>query len=233
VFERRLVSRRLRPVVVATSVVAAAGVTVLGLAYTGTSSAGRIDGAFDRWLIAHLGTHVTLVRALADVGNPVPIVLATLVLAAVLLRLGRARAVVLTVTAPVVATLLTELVGKPLVDRTHAGGASFPSGHATATCAVLLVLVVVVLDQRPPRLPTWLQVAVCLAAVALAGMVCAALAAAQYHYVSDTLGGAGVAVASVLTLALIIDTVAELIRPGRRGADGPRPAPPGSATAPS
>jgi membrane-associated phospholipid phosphatase len=207
--ERRLVSRSLRPVVVATAVLAAALVGVLGVSYARASSPGRLDGSADRWLIAHFGAHVGVVRTVADLGGPAAVVAMTAVLAAALLRLRRGRGAVLAVAAPAVATVLTEVVLKPLVGRTHAGGASFPSGHATGFSAVVFVLLVLVLDQQPPRLARWLQIVLGLTAAALVGCVCAALAAAQYHYLSDTLGGAGVALVSVLTLALIVDRCAD------------------------
>jgi membrane-associated phospholipid phosphatase len=209
VLERRLVSRSLRPVVAVAAVLAAALVGVLAATYARTSSSGGLDGSADRWLITHFGAHVGLVRAVADLGGPASVVAMTAVLTAALLLLRRARGALLAVAAPTVATLLTEVVLKPLVGATHSGGASFPSGHATGFSAVVFVLLVLVLDQRVPRLAPWLQVVVGLIAAALVGCVCAALVAAQYHYFSDTLGGAGVALACVLTLALIVDGCAD------------------------
>lgn len=210
---RRLVSRQLRPALFALIVLAVALVAVLGVAYAGSSSPGRIDRAVDGRLIAHFGDRVGLVRGLADLGDPVPVVVATVLLVIGLVLLGRPRAALLAAGAPTVATVLTDWLLKPLIDRTHAGGTSFPSGHATGFCVVVFVVIAVVLDQTPPRLPVWLQVLVSLGAVGLALCVMAALAAAQYHYATDTLGGAGVALVSVLTLCLAIDWWAD--RPRR------------------
>ncbi len=199
----------MRPAVGAAAVLAAAFVGVLAVSYARTSGPGRFDRSADRWLIAHFGAHVRIVRAVADLGGPAPVVVMTVLLAAAALWLRRGRGVLLAITAPTVATVLTEIVLKPLLGRTDAGGASFPSGHATGSSSVVFVLLVLALDQRPPRLARWLQAVVGLAAVVLVGCVCAALVAARYHYFADTLGGVGVALVSVLTLALIIDSCAD------------------------
>jgi membrane-associated phospholipid phosphatase len=182
-----------------------AGVAALAAAYAGTSSAGRIDNRVDGWLIRHSAHHMGLVRAMADLGGPVPVAVATVPLVVGLVRLGRGRGALLAALSPLGASALTELVLKPLIGRTHSGGVSFPSGHATGLGSVLAVVVVLAVDQRPPRLPGWAQWVVGLATGVLAVAGCAALVAAQYHYASDTLGGIGVAVASVLILALVVD----------------------------
>jgi membrane-associated phospholipid phosphatase len=67
-----------------------------------------------------------------------------------------------------------------------AGFASFPSGHTTATCAVLSVLWL-----AWPRF-RWLYVLVGLAVVA-------GLLGADYHWLSDTIGGAYLGVATGVT----------------------------------
>jgi membrane-associated phospholipid phosphatase len=206
-FERRLVARRLYPVVIGAVLAAGAVVTALGVHYTPGSWAERIDRTVDPQLITRFGGHVGLVRGLSDLGSAAPVLLATSALAIAMLALGRLRAALLAVLAPSTATLLTEAVLKPLVGRIQAGQA-YPSGHATAFCAVAFAGVVLALDQRPRRLPRLAQVIVCGAALGLVGCVSVALVAAQYHFASDTIGGVGVALATVLTLAILIDGLA-------------------------
>jgi membrane-associated phospholipid phosphatase len=203
--DRRLVSRRLRPAVASVIVLAAGFAAALGLRYAGGSSAGRVDRAIDASLVGRLGKHGRLVQLLADLGDPVPILIGTLLLVILLILLARPRGALLAATAPTLASAITVLIGKPLVDRRHGGGLAFPSGHATAFCAVAFVVTVVALDQRRPRLPRPLQAGVAAVALGLATCVAAALVAAQYHYATDTWGGACVALGTVLTVSLAID----------------------------
>jgi membrane-associated phospholipid phosphatase len=209
-----LLSRPLRRISGGFALLAVAGVTALAAASAGRWSTAGIDTRIDGWLIGHVGHRVDLVRALAGLGSPGAVVLATALLVAGLVRVGRGRGALLAALAPAVASAITELVLKPQIGRTHDGASSFPSGHATGLGAVLVVVVVLALDRRPPRLPWWAQAVTCLSAVVVAACGCAALVAAQYHYASDTLGGVGVAVAAVLILALVIDSWFDRRAPG-------------------
>ncbi|MCW2645369.1 MAG: hypothetical protein JWP07_1478 [Pseudonocardiales bacterium] len=206
--ERRLVSRRLYPALAAGILAAAAIGTGLGVDYTAGSWAERIDAAVDGRLIARFGRQVGLVRGVADLGGPAVVLLAVSALVVAMLALGRLRGALLAVMAPAVATLITEVILKPLVGRIHLGQA-YPSGHATGFCSVAFVVVVLALDQRPRRLPRPVQTVVCGAALALVGCVCVALVAAQYHFATDTIGGVCVALVTVLTVAVVIDEVAD------------------------
>ncbi|MDT4964608.1 MAG: hypothetical protein QOF87_4255, partial [Pseudonocardiales bacterium] len=162
--ERRLVSRRLYPALAAGILAAAAIGTGLGVDYTAGSWAERIDAAVDGRLIARFGRQVGLVRGVADLGGPAVVLLAVSALVVAMLALGRLRGALLAVMAPAVATLITEVILKPLVGRIHLGQA-YPSGHATGFCSVAFVVVVLALDQRPRRLPRPVQTVVCGAAL--------------------------------------------------------------------
>jgi membrane-associated phospholipid phosphatase len=206
--ERRLVARRMYPGVVAGILAAAAVATGLGVDYTTGSWAERIDVAVDGRVIARFGGDVGLVRGVADLGGPVPVLLAVSALVIAMLGLGRLRGALLAVMAPAVASLITEAILKPLVGRIHLGQA-YPSGHATGICSVAFVVVVLALDQQPRRLPRPVQTIVFGGALVLVGCVSVALVAAQYHVATDTIGGVCVALVTVLTLAVVIDEVAD------------------------
>jgi membrane-associated phospholipid phosphatase len=206
--ERRLVSRRLYPAVVGGVLIAAALATGLGVDYSAGSWAERIDRAVDGRLVARFSDHVGLARGLADLGGPGPVLLAVSALVIAMLALGRLRGALLAAIAPAVATLITEAILKPLVGRIQLGQA-YPSGHATGFCAVAFVVVVLALDQRPGRLPRPVQLIVCSGALLLVGCVCIALVAAHYHFATDVIGGVCVALVTVLTLAVVIDGVAD------------------------
>ncbi|HKN98856.1 MAG TPA: hypothetical protein VJX10_17180, partial [Pseudonocardiaceae bacterium] len=111
---------------------------------------------------------------------------------------GRA---VLAVAAPAVCVALTELVFKPLVNRTYAGVLSYPSGHTVSAMATLAVAALVVTVDWPAAarwtvagllVPVWLVLA-----VGLVGM--------DYHYFTDTVGGLLLAAGVVLPLAMVCD----------------------------
>lgn len=216
---RRLVARRLYPVIGAAILAAGVIGTWLAVGYSTGSWAERIDPAVGGRLIAHLGGYVGPTHALSNLGSAAPILVAMSASVIALLALGRLRGALLAVLAPSLATVLTDAILKPAVGRTdlevaypsvHVYGAqAYPSGHTTAVCAVAFVVVVLVLDQRPRRLPLAIQVTVCGAALALAGCVGVALVAAGYHVTTDVIGGVCVALGTVLTLALVIDWVAD------------------------
>lgn len=109
---------------------------------------------------------------------------------------GDWRAAVLSLTGPLLALLLTEMVAKPLVDRRSGGALAYPSGHATVAAAVA-VLALVLLQ----RWGGWhaLLVAGPLAVLVpvLTGLL---LVRAGWHYPTDILGGTAVGAATVLAL---------------------------------
>lgn len=114
---------------------------------------------------------------------------------------------------PALALGLTELIGKPLVGRVLGPGVlrgstvgalsgSYPSGHETGLVSWLVLLLVVVFRAPVTRTAR----ASCLAVAvlwALAGGV--GLTVNYYHYATDTIGAVGLATATVLGVALLID----------------------------
>jgi membrane-associated phospholipid phosphatase len=216
---RRLVARRLYPVFGAVILAACVIGTWLALDDNTGSWAAHVDREVGATLTAHVGGYGGLMRAVSRAGTAAPVLLLISASALAMLALKRLRGALLAVLAPSIATLLTDGILKPAVGRTdlvvayprvHVYGAqAYPSGHTTAVCAVAFVVVVLALDQRPRRLPGVLQVAVCGVALALAGCVGVALVAAGYHVATDVAGGVCVALATVLTSALVIDLVAD------------------------
>jgi undecaprenyl-diphosphatase len=127
--------------------------------------------------------------------------------------------VALATVGPTIAIVATEAVLKPIVHRNVPGGSeAYPSGHETGLVSLLVVLLVVLPRARPTRAVTAL-VATLLALWAVVGAI--GLVRGHYHFPTDTIGGAGVAVACVLSVALVIDFISEHVgRPDR--ADAPQ-----------
>lgn len=194
------------------ALVAFAVLLAVGLHYAGRGSPGALDRHVDDWLSARFDSHLGVALFLADLGNTQPVLVTALVLVVVELGVGQRRGVVLAVLAPLLSAVLTEAVFKPAFHRTHYvlydPGYSYPSGHTAAAGTMLLVIAVLV----PPLVPRRVGLAVVAGCLLLGVAVAAGLVAAGYHYATDTVGGAALAVAVVLGLSVTLDRAARAIR---------------------
>ncbi|MET0233089.1 MAG: phosphatase PAP2 family protein [Kibdelosporangium sp.] len=186
----------------------------------------RVGTAFDQnvyWAVykQFVGERGML-RAMLVPTEPVllVVVVGLIVMAAVARQ--RPRLAILAVAGPLVTVTLTSAVLKPLFGRTiNNGSLAFPSGHTSGLVAVLTVLVIAVVSgARPP----WRKSLTTLAIVG-AGLVAVvgatALVGMKYHYVTDTVGGACMAVGVVLLAALTIDWMADRRRQTSAGREQP------------
>ncbi|WP_165485987.1 phosphatase PAP2 family protein [Frankia sp. Cppng1_Ct_nod] len=185
----------------------ALGVLCWKLADRQTSTA--IDAAIDPRLAYRFGRQRRLFETVIALGNPTNVALASAALAGLCLLMGARRAALLSLVGPPLAGALTEWVLKPLVDRRHLGGLAFPSGHTTGACAVAVVLVLLLLPggalrnlAAPVRVLLWYAAAVFSAGVGLGVVVL------RYHYATDVVGGAAVAVTVILAFAWTLDRLA-------------------------
>jgi membrane-associated phospholipid phosphatase len=175
------------------------------------SGPSRIDAALDPRLIYRFGGERPLFGHVVRLGAPTSVAVAACALAAGCLALRARRAALLSLIGPPVAGTLAEYVLKPLIDRRHDGGLAFPSGHTTGACAVAVVLALLLLPDGalsvrlpgPVRAALWCVTGIYGAGVGLAVVVL------RYHYATDAVGGAAVAVTIVLTLAWTVDRSAD------------------------
>jgi undecaprenyl-diphosphatase len=141
-------------------------------------------------------------------------------MAVVALALRHYRLAALAALAPAVATVLTEYVVKPIVDRRFVavyfrsrGGSFYPSGHEAGVASLTTVAVIAVAALTVSRL--WRAVAVSVAALVDAAAAIG-LVGNHYHYATDTIAAVALSVATVLACALLIDRVGSgPRRPGR------------------
>lgn len=165
-----------------------------------------VDGLFP---VQH-GDGGTVAELVARLGSPVPVAVLLVVLAAVAYRWRGRRALVLSVLGPLAAMATTSLVLKPLIGRTRGVELAYPSGHTTAVASLAVTVAVLVLSSRMRRGRRWAV------AVTLAGLVAAvavALIGRDVHFPTDVVGGLGVAVAVVPTVAMLLDAVAASVTP--------------------
>lgn len=156
----------------------------------------RLDNAVERSLHRDAVEHGwigTTAKVLTQLGAPVLLEFATVVLV-VLLVVRRRRRSALYLAACVAGAYLLSTSGKLIVDRarpvfkdpiSHATGASFPSGHATGSAAFYLAVAVVLLSVMVrPRRGLLLAMAVLIPVVVAITRVVLGV-----HYVSDVTAG--------------------------------------------
>ncbi len=115
------------------------------------------------------------------------------------------RRVITCLVAPVAAIVITEYIAKPVVGRMYGGSLSYPSGHMTSVAAVVAVFILAV----PPR---WRRSAAVLG-VAVDLLVAVTLILLRWHYLTDVLAGAAVAIGTTL----LVDTVVHMYPVNARG----------------
>jgi membrane-associated phospholipid phosphatase len=169
--------------------------------------------AWERPVIALLShAQLPMARPLVLLWQPVPFLLATIALAWVASEWRSVKLAVAGTFGCAAATMITEHVLKPLVDRhqLHAGSAVFPSGHVTAAAAWTMFAWLVV---DPAKHWRYAFVLVPLA-------VSWATIAGSDHYPADTLAGlvvGGLVVYGAVTGVDRLGTLSESLLPHRTG----------------
>jgi membrane-associated phospholipid phosphatase len=193
-------------------------VIALGALFAHQTTADGFDRVLDDPVINSLGRNRTLAGWMSWPGTQVPALVISLAMALGCLRARRLNGVVLALTAVFIATRLDDALLKTLVDRTYLGALSYPSGHTSsvvALCATYVVLFVLpVASPDRPRSNTgrrWrlvgLEVLLLLVVSTVLGVI-----GLRWHYFTDTVAGAAVAVAVVGALCLLLDAVLDGFR---------------------
>lgn len=142
------------------------------------------------------------------VGEPLGALLATGILAGLCWGLGRRRLAVVAVVSVAGIGVLSPTI-KPLVGRTiHGSFLSYPSGHTAAAAALglLLTLLLVTLLQIRKVLNV---IVITVGASASALLMALDQVASGAHYLTDTVGGFGLALVVVPSTAYLIDRLAD------------------------
>lgn len=159
----------------------------------------QISRAISAADLSEAGSTSVFQRAV-DLGSPYVVFAVAAVLAGLALCRRDMVAVGICVAGPLLAVVLTELVGKPLVDRHLGRGLAFPSGHTT-DAAIVAVLVVLLLFRWGGIGPV--AVGAPLAAL-VPILVSVAVVGLGRHYATDALAGMAVGVAGVLSVAALL-----------------------------
>lgn len=193
-----------------------AGVAVLASRVAGSDGPLRVDQRVDDRLVYRLSPLRPMFGRLVQLGSPTGVAVLCALLALGCLARRRVRAAILAAAGPSLAGLLTEYALKPLIGR-HSGHLfAFPSGHTTGAVAVAVTITLFLLPAGPfAGLPRWSRLLLAGLAAVLASFLPLGLIVLRYHYASDVLAGAAVAVAVILALALLLDAVARRSTPPR------------------
>jgi membrane-associated phospholipid phosphatase len=183
----------------------------LGVTLHGRQGPLGVDVLVDTSLAGRSAAVRHLLRIAVSLGEPASAIVAVIAIGTASLALGRPRGALLALLAPGVAAAGTEMVLQPWVGRTLRGGSSFPSGHTVTTFAIALVGVLLVLGARRPA-ATAARVAIASTVLLVPVGVAASLIALDFHFFTDTIGGACLSVTTVLAFALGIDTLSDHLK---------------------
>ena len=180
----------------------------LGVRYARTRTPGRLDRHIDESIQRHVAGHSGFLVRVIDLADPGSVIVICALLFTLFLLLNRSRIAFLAVLGPALAGTLVDLVLKPLFNRHLGSMLSYPSGHTAATSSLALVVIIAMVGPARLQWPVAIRWLIALAAMASVPVIAIALVGGGYHYATDTFGGLLVGIACVLTVALLIDTVA-------------------------
>ena len=184
----------------------------LGLLLREQARPDGLDSAVDTAMVASFSGHAGVLPWLALPGSTVPLIAVSIAIAVGCLFAGRRNGAVLALTAVPVTAFLDDTVLKHLVDRTHFGQLSFPSGHTASAMTLATVLGVLLHDQARPTATRVARAALVVAACVVTALVAIGVIGLRWHYFTDTVGGVALGAGTVLTLAFLLDLVTGVIR---------------------
>jgi hypothetical protein len=111
-------------------------IAMLGLLLGEQAQPDGLDSVVDSAMVASFSGHQGVLPWLALPGSTIPLIAVSIAIAVSCLIARRPNGVVLAVTAVPVTAFLDDTVLKHLVDRTHFGQLSFPSGHTASAMTV-------------------------------------------------------------------------------------------------
>jgi len=182
-------------------------VVALGLLLRGQARPDGLDAVIDAAMVASFRGHQGVLPWLALPGSTVPLIAVSVAIALSCLIARRPSGVALAVTAVPVTAFLDDTVIKHLVDRTHVGQLSFPSGHAASAMTLATVLGVLLHDPARRTMTRVARAALVFAACTVTALVAVGVIGLRWHYFTDTVGGVALGAGTTLALAFLIDLV--------------------------
>jgi membrane-associated phospholipid phosphatase len=185
----------------------------------GQSHGNALDQPIDSWIRAHIGGDRGTLQHVTDEGvYGADLVAVVLVVVAAATR--RWKVAALTLVALPVAFVLTEYVIKPLVRERIDNFFTYPSGHTEAVFCVAAIIAVALVSPPSGRPARWLRVLIVGLTAAVGVAVAVSVIGLDYHYFTDTVAGAAVGTAVVLSAALGLDALTAWRRLRRQHTSG-------------
>jgi membrane-associated phospholipid phosphatase len=165
-----------------------------------------LDRPVDSWLHGHFGGDGHALTPLSNLGGSLDSLIVTVIIVLACLAVRRLSGAVLAAVSALAVAGLIEVVLKHVVHETLNGNLVYPSGHTASVFAAATVITVLLLNppRRVPRPAVTIAVAAILALVGC--LVGAAMISLNYHYFTDTIGGAAFAIAVVIAVTFLLDT---------------------------
>jgi len=187
-------------------------IVTLGLLLREQAQPDRLDSAVDAAMVASFRGHQGILPWLALPGSTLPLIAVSIAIAVGCLIAGRRNGAALALTAVPVTAFLDDTVLKHLVDRTHFGQLSFPSGHTASAMTLAAVLGVLLHDPARRTATRVARAALVVLACAITALVAVGVIGLRWHYFTDTVGGVALGTGTVLALALLIDLAPGVLR---------------------
>jgi membrane-associated phospholipid phosphatase len=194
-------------------------VAVGAIIAAGKSHGNALDQPVDSWIRGHIGTDRGTLQHISDAGvYGADLVAVVLVVIALVTRRWAVAAMTL-ISVPV-AFVLTEYIIKPLVRERIDNFFTYPSGHTEAVFCVAAIIAVALVSPPGGRPARWLRVLIVGLTVAAGIAVAVSMIGLDYHYFTDTVAGAAIGIAVVLSTALSLDAMTARRRLRRQHAPG-------------
>jgi membrane-associated phospholipid phosphatase len=190
--------------VLAACVIVIAG---LGLLLREQARPDGLDSVVDTAMVASFSGRQGILPWLALPGSTIPLIAVSIAIAVGCLIARRPNGVLVAVTAVPVTAFLDDTVLKHLVDRTHFGQLSFPSGHTASAMTLAAVLGVLLHDPARGTATRLARAALVVVACAVTALVAVGVIGLRWHYFTDAVGGVALGAGTVLALAFLIDLV--------------------------
>jgi membrane-associated phospholipid phosphatase len=187
----------------------------LGLVLREQARPDGLDSVVDTAMVTSFSGHQGVLPWLALPGSTIPLIAVSIAIAVGCLIARRPNGVALAVTAVPVTAFLDDTVLKHLVDRTHFGQLSFPSGHTASAMTVATVLGILLHDPLRRTATRLARAALVAVACTVTALVAVGVIGLRWHYFTDTVGGVALGTGTVLALAFLIDLVGGLMRSHR------------------
>ncbi len=170
------------------------------------SAPDSLDRPVDSWLHGHFGADGHALSPLSNLGGSLDSLIVTVIIVLACLAVRRLSGAVLAAVSALAVAGLIEAVVKHLVHESLNGDLVYPSGHTASVFAAATVITVLLLNppRRRPRPAVTIAVAAILALVGC--LVGAAMISLNYHYFTDTIGGAAFAITVVIAVTFLLDT---------------------------